>query len=141
MGQRRFVDGGDRVWIGTPLFYGLGATNALPVALTHGATVVLQDSFTASSAIETIARTQATVYYGTGNMTRAILDHPDYSLQQIGSLKKGNAGTMTEYKRMTLVEMQISLACPAYGLTESYGNATVGRADDPLEAKLHTNGT
>jgi fatty-acyl-CoA synthase len=141
MGQRRFVDGGDRVWIGTPLFYGLGATNALPVALTHGATVVLQDSFTAGSAIETIARTQSTVYYGTGNMTRAILDHPDYSLKKIGSLKKGNAGTMTEYKRMTLVEMQISLASPAYGLTESYGNATVGMADDPLDAKLHTNGT
>jgi fatty-acyl-CoA synthase len=41
---------------------------------------------------------------------------------------------------MTLVEMGISLASPAYGLTESYGNATVGMADDPLEAKLHTNG-
>jgi fatty-acyl-CoA synthase len=141
MGQRRFVDGGDRVWIGTPLFYGLGATNALPVALTHGATIVLQDWFTAGSAIETIARTGSTVYYGTGNMTRAILDHPDYSLKKTGSLKKGNAGTMTEYKRMTLVEMQISLASPAYGLTESYGNATVGMADDPLDAKLHTNGT
>ena len=141
MGQRRFVDGSDRVWIGTPLFYGLGATNALPVALTHGATVVLQDWFTAGSAIETIARTRSTVYYGTGNMTRAILDHPDYSLKKTGSLKKGNAGTMTEYKRMTLVEMQISLASPAYGLTESYGNATVGMADDPLDAKLHTNGT
>jgi fatty-acyl-CoA synthase len=141
MGQRRFIDGDDRVWIGTPLFYGLGATNALPVALTHGATVVLQDWFTAGSAIETIARTRSTVYYGTGNMTRAILDHPDYSLKKTGSLKKGNAGTMTEYKRMTLVEMQISLASPAYGLTESYGNATVGMADDPLDAKLHTNGT
>jgi fatty-acyl-CoA synthase len=140
MGQRRFVDGSDRIWIGTPLFYGLGATNALPVALTHGATVVLQDSFTAGSAIETISQTGATVYYGTGNMTRAILDHPDFSLKKIGTLKKGNAGTMTEFKRMTLVEMGISLASPAYGLTESYGNATVGAADDPLEAKLHTNG-
>jgi fatty-acyl-CoA synthase len=140
MGQRRFVDGNDRIWIGTPLFYGLGATNALPVALTHGATVVLQDSFTAGSAIETISQTGATVYYGTGNMTRAILDHPDFSLQKIGTLKKGNAGTMTEFKRMTLVEMGMSLASPAYGLTESYGNATVGAADDPLEAKLHTNG-
>jgi len=140
MGQRRFVDSEDRVWIGSPLFYGLGATNALPVALTHGAAIVLQGVFDAGVAIETIAKTQATVYYGTGNMTRAILDHPDYERRKIGSLRKGNAGTMADYKRMTLVEMGISLASPAYGLTESYGNATVGWADDPLEAKLATSG-
>jgi fatty-acyl-CoA synthase len=140
MGDRRLVTAQDRVWLGSPLFYGLGATNALPVTLTHGATLVLQGAFDAGRAIEVIAKTQATVYYGTGNMTRAILDHADYSQRLIGSLKKGNAGTMTEYKRMTLVEMGMTLACPAYGLTESYGNATVGNADDPLEAKLHTNG-
>jgi fatty-acyl-CoA synthase len=140
MGDRRAVNADDRVWLGSPLFYGLGATNAMPVALTHGATLVLQGSFDAGAAIDVIAATGATVYYGTGNMTRAILDHPNYRQSRIGSLKKGNAGTMTEYKRLTLVEMGISQACPAYGLTESYGNATVGMADDPLEAKLATSG-
>ncbi len=140
MGQRRFVEPDDRVWIGSPLFYGLGATNALPVALTHGAAIVLQGVFDAGTAIETIARTQATVYYGTGNITRAIFEHPGYAQRKIGSLKKGNAGTMRDYKRMTLVDMGMSLASPAYGLTESYGNATVGWADDPLEAKLATSG-
>ena len=29
---------------------------------------------------------------------------------------------------------------PAYGLTETYGNATVGLPDDPLEVKLATDG-
>jgi fatty-acyl-CoA synthase len=70
-----------------------------------------------------------------------MLDHPDYSQRKIGSLKKGNAGTMAEYKRLTLVEMGISGAVPAYGLTETYGNATVGATDDPLDVKLATNGT
>ncbi len=140
MGQARAIDGDDRVWLGSPLFYGLGATNALPVTLAQGATLVLQGSFEAGAAIGVIAKTQATVYYGTGNMTRAILDHADFSLARVGSLSKGNAGTMAEYKRLTLVEMGISRASPAYGLTESYGNATVGHADDPLEAKLHTSG-
>jgi len=41
----------------------------------------------------TIEATQATVYYGTGNISRAILDHPEYRQARIGSLKKGNAGT------------------------------------------------
>lgn len=140
MGERRFVNDQDRVWIGSPLFYGLGAANALPVALTRGASVVLQGAFEAGRSLDVIERTQATVYYGTGNMTQALLDHPDFSRARVASLKKGNAGTMTEYKRLTLVEMGISLASPAYGLTESYGNATVGAADDPLEAKLSTSG-
>lgn len=140
MGARRGVVADDRIWLGSPLFYGLGATNALPVALMAGAALVLQGSFEAGRAIATIADTQATVYYGTGNMSRAIVDHPDYRQRRIGSLKKGNAGTMTEYKRLTLVEMGISQASAAYGLTESYGNATVSCHDDPLEAKLNTSG-
>jgi fatty-acyl-CoA synthase len=140
LGQRRNIHAQDRVWLGTPLFYALGATNALPATLTAGATLVLQGAFEAGAAIATIQRAQATVYYGTGNMTRALLDHEDYDHSKIGSLKKGNAGIVAEYKRMTLVEMGISQAVPAYGLTETYGNATVGDVDDPLEIKLRTNG-
>jgi fatty-acyl-CoA synthase len=140
LGARRGIGPEDRVWIGTPLFYGLGATNALPATFTHGATVVLQGAFEAGSAIETFHRTGATVYYGTGNMTRAILDHADFTPAKVGSLKKGNAGTVPEYKRLTLVEMGITGAVPAYGLTETYGNATVGETDDDIEVKIATNG-
>jgi fatty-acyl-CoA synthase len=56
----------DRVWLGSPLFYGLGATNALPVTITRGATLVLQGAFEAGKAIDVIERTQSTVYYATG---------------------------------------------------------------------------
>ncbi len=140
LGERRGIGPEDRVWVGSPLFYGLGATNALPATLTHGASMVLQGSFEAGAAIETVRQTGATVYYGTGNMTRAMLDHPDYAQAKIGSLKKGNAGTVAEYKRLTLVEMGITGAVPAYGLTETYGNATVGLPDDPIEVKIATNG-
>ena len=140
MGVRRRVLAEDRVWLGTPLFYGLGATNALPLTLTHGATLVLQGAFEAGAAIDVIERTASTVYYGTGNISRAILDHPDYRQARIGSLQKGNAGTMTEYKRLTIVEMGMAQACAAYGLTESYGNATVSEADDPVDVRLNTSG-
>ena len=140
LGQQRDIVAEDRVWLGSPLFYGLGATNALPATITAGATLVLQGHFEAGAAIEAIGRTAATVYYGTGNMTRGMLDHPDYAQRRIGSLKKGNAGTVAEYKRLTLVEMGISGAVPAYGLTETYGNAAVGAPDDTLETKLATNG-
>jgi len=140
LGQRRGISAEDRVWFGTPLFYALGATNALPATITAGATMVLQGHFDAGVAIDLIERTEATVYYATGNISRAILDHPEYARRRIGSLKKGNAGLGAEYKRLTLVEMGITGAVPAYGLTETYGNAAVGLPDDPLEIKLTTDG-
>lgn len=140
MGVRRGINSDDRVWIGSPLFYGLGATNALPAALTHGAAIVLIGSFEAGAAIASIHHSQATVFYGTGNMTRGMYDHPDYERRKIATLQKGNAGTVAEYKRLTLVEMGIKGAVPAYGLTETYGNATVGNCDDPIELKIAANG-
>jgi fatty-acyl-CoA synthase len=141
IGARRGVVPDDRVWLGSPLFYGLGAANALPVALTHGAALVIHDYFEAALAIEVIAATAATVWYGTGNMARAILDHPSFSRAKVATLEKGNAGTVAEYKRLTLVDLGITGATPAYGLTESYGQCTGGMPGDPLEVKLHTNGT
>lgn len=140
LGQRRGIVADDRVWLGTPLFYALGATNALPATFTAGAALVLQRRFEAGAAISAIEATRATVYYATGNISHAILEHPDYRQSRIGSLSKGNAGLSESYKRMTLVSMGISGAVPAYGLTETYGNATVGEPDHPLERKLAANG-
>ena len=140
LGQRRGIGPGDRTWLGTPLFYALGATNALPATLTAGATLVLQGAFEAGAALDTIERTRATVYYGTGNMSRALLDHPAFAPDRVASLKKGNAGLGAEYKRLTLIELGITGAVPAYGLTETYGNAAVGWHDDPLDVKLATDG-
>ena len=140
LGQRRAMGPEDRTFLATPLFYALGATNALPAAFTAGGAVVLQGAFEAGGAIELIRRTGATVYYGTGNTSRAIIDHPTFSRAAVETLKKGNAGLGAEYKRLTLVEMGITGAVPAYGMTETYGNATVGLPDDPLEVKLATDG-
>ena len=140
LGQRRGMGPDDRTFLATPLFYALGATNALPATFTAGGAVVLQGAFEAGGAIDLIRRTGATVYYGTGNTSRAIIDHPAFSRAAVGTLKKGNAGLGAEYKRLTLVEMGITGAVPAYGLTETYGNATVGLPDDPLEVKLATDG-
>jgi fatty-acyl-CoA synthase len=140
LGDRRNINADDRIWLGSPLFYGLGAANALPIALTHGSSLVLQGSFDPRVAIEIIAKTKATAYYGTGNMTRAILDHRDYAPAKVATMKKGTAGTVPSYKHMTLVEMGVSQASSVYGLTESYGNATVSNFDDPIDVKINTCG-
>jgi len=140
IGERRDITPDDRVWVGAPLFYALGAANAMPAGLTRGAALVLQDFFEAERAISVIESTQSTVYYGVGAMSHAILNHSAYARERVASLRKGNAGLGAAYKRLTLIEMGIDRATPSYGLTESYGNATGGLPDDDLETKLDTEG-
>ena len=52
--RRRGIVADDRIWLGSPLFYGLGATNVLPMAMTAGATLVIQDRFSPEGALTAI---------------------------------------------------------------------------------------
>jgi fatty-acyl-CoA synthase len=140
IGLRRRLVPDDRIWLGAPLFYGLGAGNAFPMALTHGAALVIHDYFTPAAALAAIEHHRATVYYGTGNMTKAILAHSDYAPHRVASLAKGLAGITPEYKRLTIEQLGVSGATPSYGLTEAYGHVTGGEPDDPLETKIATEG-
>jgi fatty-acyl-CoA synthase len=138
---RRWIDEHDRIWLGAPLFYGLGAGNALPVMLSSGASLLLQDHFDAGDAIAAIAATGATTYYGTGNMTQAILDHPTFAAEKVRTLEKGIAGISAHYKSLALDHLGVRYATPAYGLTETYGHITGGMPDDPVDVKLTTDGS
>jgi fatty-acyl-CoA synthase len=140
IGERRGITSSDRVWLGSPLFYALGAVNAMPATITHGATLVLQGHFTAARAIVTIQRVRATIFYGTSNMIRAIVDDPTYSKVKLQSLRGGSAGISTAERRILMEDIGAIEATPSYGLTESYGNATGGFTDDPLSIKLTTAG-
>jgi fatty-acyl-CoA synthase len=140
IGERRGLTAQDRVWLGSALFYGLGAVNALPATVSHGATLVLQSHFDAGVALEAIEATRATVFYGMSNMIRAIYEHPDYHRDRIDSLIKGSASISVEERRILIVEMGVEQATQSYGLTEAYGNCTGGYVDDPLDVKLNTIG-
>lgn len=71
---RRRITADDRIWLGSPLFYGLGATNVLPMAMTAGATLVIQDRFTPEGALAAIEEHGCTTYCGTSNRTRRIVE-------------------------------------------------------------------
>ena len=141
IGERRELTADDRVWLGSALFYGLGAVNALPATMSHGATLVLQGHFDAGAALDVIESTRATVFYGMSNMIRAIYEHPKYRRQRIASLVKGAASISVEERRLLIVEMGVQKATQSYGMTEAYGNCTGGYVDDPLNLKLTTIGT
>lgn len=141
IGERRGLVAEDRVWLGSALFYGLGAVNALPATLSHGAALVLQGHFDAGVALDVIESTGATVFYGMSNMIRAIYEHPRYDRRRIRSLVKGSASISVSERRLLLTEMGVHMATQSYGMTETYGNCTGGHVDDPLEVKLSSIGT
>jgi fatty-acyl-CoA synthase len=141
IGERRGVTAADRVWLGSPLFYGLGAVNCLPATISHGASLILQGHFEAGAALDVIESSGATVFYGMSNMIRALYEHPAYRRDRIASMDKGAASISVEERRILIVEMGVSKATQSYGMTEAYGNCTGGYVDDPLDIKLTTIGT
>lgn len=140
IGERLGLDPTDRIWLGSPLFYGFALVNALPAAWTHGATILIQEFFAPEIAIELMHKYGATGYYGFGNMTRAILAAPSWKKGKLSSLSKGLSGFSKEDKRLTIEELGVKNCCSMYGLTESYGNCTVTDFSEPLEVKLETQG-
>jgi fatty-acyl-CoA synthase len=140
IGERRGIRASDRVWLGAPLFYALGAVNCLPATISHGATLILQGHFTAARAIEVIERERATIFYGTSNMIRAIVDDPAYAQARLSSLRGGTAGISAKERRILIEDIGATQATQSYGLTETYGNATGGFPDDSLDIKLQTAG-
>ena len=78
IGERQRLRASDRLWLAVPLFWSFGSANAVPAIMTHGGCIVLQESFEAGEALALIERERCSVYYGMGNMARALLEHEDH---------------------------------------------------------------
>ncbi len=140
IGRRQHLRAGDRLWIAAPFFFGYGCANALPVALTHGVTLCLQERVDGDASLEFIERERCTVYYGLATTTRTLLAAPSFGRHDISSLRTGTIGFTAEDKRLAIEALGVSEACSVYGLTEAYGHSTMTDAHDPLEIRLHTQG-
>src|SRR5262249_46500823 len=130
----------DRVWLAVPLFWSFGSANALPALLTHGGTLVLQESFEPGEALALIDEQRCTVYYGMANMARAMLEHPDPPRPHLSSMRTGLTIGLPEDVRMTIDATGARELCNVYGSTETYGNCAVTDAADPLALRLETHG-
>ncbi len=140
IGERQGLDGDDRAWLVIPLFYAFAAGNALAAVWTHGGALVLQEYFNADAALDLIERERATVYYGLGNMTRALLARQANHPRNIASLRKGLTGYSYEDKRLVIEELGVTECCSIYGQTESHGLVALTDAKDPVEVRLTSDG-
>jgi fatty-acyl-CoA synthase len=140
IGERMHLSAADRVWLAVPLFWSFGSANALPAIVTHGGAIVLQESFDAGEALALIERERCSVYYGMGNMARALREHPDFPGRRLGAMRTGLTIGPPEDIAMTIEALGAPELCNVYGSTETYGNCAVTDARDPLELRLHGQG-
>jgi fatty-acyl-CoA synthase len=140
IGARQHARPGDRIWFAAPFFFGYGCSNAWGVALNFGAALCLEERTTPDS-LAFIEAERCSIYYGLATSTRALLAAPGFGTRDISSLRTGTTGFTADDKRLTIEELGVSEVCSVYGLTEAYGHSVMTDAHDPLEVKLHTQGT
>ena len=140
IGERQHLTAADRVWLAVPLFWSFGSANALPAILTHGGTLVMQESFEPGEALALLDGERCSVYYGMANMARAILEHPERPRRALAAMRTGLTIGLPEDVAMTMEAVNARQLCNVYGATETYGNCAVTDAHDSLERRLTTQG-
>ena len=140
IGERQHLCATDRLWLAVPLFWSFGSANALPAIMTHGGCIVLQESFEPGEALTLIERERCSVYYGVGNMARALLEHKDHPKRRLGAMRTGLTIGPPEDIAITIEAVGAAELCNVYGSTETYGNCAVTDAKDPLPVRLRTQG-
>jgi fatty-acyl-CoA synthase len=140
IGERMGLAPDDRVLLAPPLFWAYGATNALPAALSHGATLVLQGRFDAGEWLGLIERHRCTAVYTLPSITGAALRHPDFRRERVSGLRTGLMIGSPEEVRIAAEELGARQICNIYGSTEIYGNCCVTPYDWPLDRRMHSQG-
>ena len=140
IGERQRLTNADRLWLAVPLFWSFGSANALPAILTHGGTLVLQESFEPGEALALLDGERCSVYYGMANMARALLEHPDRPRRALAAMRTGLTIGLPEDIQLTIEAVNAHQLCNVYGATETYGNCAVTDAHDPLDVRLTTQG-
>ncbi len=139
IGERQHLTPADRMWMGISLFWSFGCANALLAVMTHGGTIVLQESLEPGAALALIERERCSVYYGTPNIALALTEHPDRARRDLSSLRTGAAIGPPPAMQM-VIDLGVREICNVYGLTETYGNCSVTDAHDSPDQRRSTVG-
>jgi len=140
IGERQGLVPGDRVFVPVPLFWSYGAVNALPAALGHGATLVLQQRFEAEEAVALIEAHACTAIYTLPAITNALLAAKGFAASRTASLRTGVTIGSPQDIRRAATELGAAEICNIYGATETYGNCCVAWHHWPLERRARCQG-
>ena len=144
IGERQDLTAADRVCIPVPLFHCFGCVLGVLATLTHGATLVMLESFDPLLVLAAVQKERATALYGVPTMFIAELAHPMFSMFDLTSLRTGiMAGSPCpiETMRQVIDRMHAREMTICYGLTEASPVYMQTSTDDTLERKCETVGT
>lgn len=133
----------DRLCVCVPLFHCFGCVLALCAIITHGATMVMVESFDPLLVLASVQKEKCTALYGVPTMFIAELNHPMFSMFDLSSLRTGiMAGSLCPVETMkeVMTRMNMKDIIIVYGLTESSPGMTATVTDDPPEIRATTVG-
>jgi acyl-CoA synthetase (AMP-forming)/AMP-acid ligase II len=134
---------GDRYLIVNPFFHTFGYKAGILACLMAGATMVAEPVFDVARVVERIEQERISVLPGPPTIFQSILDHPDRSTFELGTLRlvvTGAALVPVELVRGLWSELGIETVLTAYGLTEACGTVTMCRRGDSAEVIAGTSG-
>ena len=137
MADAMAIGADDRTWTSFPVFWTAGWLTAVASPLVAGACVVLQEFYDPHEALELLERHRVTcVRQMVHDEMRLVEAHA----AQPRDLSSVSVGVVTESLRvLTSVPEDISELC-AWGMTETFTNATMLAFDEPLELRTTTMG-
>jgi len=129
----------DRVLHALPLSGTWGGLCIPLAALSHGAALVLMESFDAGLALYLMEQERITVWNAVDAMAAAVLDHPDLDRRDRSSLRTGGFG-VTGGGRHGLFEavverLGVRHAYQPYGMTEANALSLFHHLDEPAESR------
>lgn len=138
-GEALEVDPSDRVLVSVPLFTIFGFSIVVGT-IAAGATLVLQEAFEPTEAIELLRRERVTVMHGVPTIYQLIMRAPDFDPGAFPHLRTGIiAGGPVQEELVHRVRRWCDVQV-AYGLTETGPTVTITRFGDPDEKRLTTVG-
>jgi acyl-CoA synthetase (AMP-forming)/AMP-acid ligase II len=143
IGERQQFTEAERLCLTVPLFHCFGLVLGVMAVLTHGATLVILESFDPLLALASVQKERCTALYGVPTMFIAELNHPMFPIFDLSSLRTGiMAGSPCpmEIMKRVIADMKCRDITIAYGLTEGSPVMTQTSTDDPIELRVSTVG-
>ena len=129
----------DRVLHALPLSGTWGGLCIPLAALTHGACLVLMESFEAGEALRLIEQERITVWNGVDAMALALLEHPDLPRRDRSTLRTGGfaltGGAVEGLFEAVVERVGVPQAFQPYGMTEVNAMALLHDLDEPPEVR------
>ncbi len=127
----------DVVWFYFPFFFSAGCVNVMLGTLAAGASLIVQPTFDAGTALELIESEGATTWHLWPHQLTALLEHPDWATRDHSGLHKGTA----PYDALRASPHADGLGgVNMYGMTETATAFACTPADDPLDVRIATQG-